>query len=155
MIALVNTSSTRKNGESVLFQLVLKSYSTHHSWIITVHISLGHLEHHWKSFSKQIDKTCQLLQFLSQQPSALTHLLATLQVELTNINDIYISYRPIIIPAINLLNTDPSFDGHSSHNNHLKRSLLPFLGDALSWLMGTANTKHMNGLFIYCLIYTD
>ena len=39
---------------------------------------------------------------LSQQPSALTQLLATLQVKLTNINEIYISYRPIIIPAINL-----------------------------------------------------
>ena len=87
-----------------------------------------------------MDKTHQLLQFLSQQPSTLTQLLTTLQVELTNINDIYISYRPIIIPAINLLNMDPSFDGHSNHNNCLKRSLLPFLGDALSWLMETATT---------------
>ena len=93
-----------------------------------------------------MDKTCQLLQFLSQQPSALTHLLATLQVELTNINDIYISYRPIIMPAINLLNTDPSFHGHSSHTNHLKRSLLPFLGNTLSWLMGTATTKDVNSI---------
>ena len=58
---------------------------------ITAHISLGHLEHHWKSFNRQMDKTCQLLQFLSQQSSSLTQLLATLQVELTNINDIYTS----------------------------------------------------------------
>ena len=71
-----------------------------------------------------MDKTCQLLQFLSQQPSALTHLLATLQVELT-ITMSYTSYKLIIIPAINLLGMDPSFDGHSNHNNHLKRSLLP------------------------------
>ena len=84
---------------------------------ITAHISLGHLECHWKSFNRQIDKTCQLLQFLCQQPSALTELLATLQVELTNINDIYTSYKSIIIPAINLLDTDPSFDGHYNHNN--------------------------------------
>ena len=88
-----------------------------------------------------MDKTHKLLQFLSQQPSALTQLIATLQVKLTNVNGIYISYRPIIIPAINLFNMDPSFDGHSSHNNHLKGSLLPFLGDALSWLMGTATAK--------------
>ena len=88
-----------------------------------------------------MDKTHQLLQFLSQQPSTPTHLLATLQVELTNINDIYISYRPNIIPGINVLNINPSFDGHSSHSNHLKRSLLPFLGDTLSWLLGTATTK--------------
>ena len=38
-----------------------------------------------------MDRTHQLLQVLSQQPSAPTQLLATLQVELTNINDIYIS----------------------------------------------------------------
>ena len=121
MITLVNTSSTGEHGEYVLFQPVLKAYPTHHSWLITVHISLGHLEHHWKFVIKQMDKTHYLLQFLSQQPSAPTQLLATLQVELTNISDIYISYRPIILPAVNLLNTGPSFDGHSSHNNHLKR----------------------------------
>ena len=79
-----------------------------------------------------MDRTCQLLQFLSQQPSAPTQLLAMLQVELTNINDIYISYKPIIIPAINLLDIDPSFDGHFNHNNQVRRSLLPLLGDALS-----------------------
>ena len=146
MVTLINTSSTRENGESVLLQPVLKAYPTHHSWLITAHISLGHLECHWKSFNRQMDKTCQLLQFLSQQPSALTQLLTTLQVELTNINDIYISYRPIIIPAINLLYMDPSFDGHSIHNNHLKRSLLPFLGDAPCWLTGTATTKDVNNI---------
>ena len=118
MITLVNTSSTTENGELVLFQPVLKAYPTCHSWLITAHISLEHLEHHWKSVNRQVDKTCQLLQFFRQQ--SLTQLLATLQVELTNINDIYISYRPIILAAINLLNMDPSFDGHFSHNNHLK-----------------------------------
>ena len=88
-----------------------------------------------------MNKSHQLLQFLSQKASAQTQLLTTLQVELTNISDIYISYKPIIIPAINLLNMDSSFDGHCSHNNHIKRSLLPFLGDTLSWLTGTATTK--------------
>ena len=146
MITLINTSSTRENEESVLFHPVLKAYPTCHSWLITAHISLGHLACHWKSFNRQIDKTCHLLQFLSQQPCAPTQLLATLQVKLTNINDIYISYRPIIIPAINLLNMDPSFDGHSHHSNHLKRSLLPFLGNALSWPMGPATTKDVNSI---------
>ena len=73
-------------------------------------------------------------------------MLATLQVELTDINDIYTPYKPIIIPAINLLDTDPSFDGHSNHNNYLRRSLLPFLGNALSWLTGTATTKDVNSI---------
>ena len=146
MITPINTSSTRENGELVLFQLVLKAYPTCHSWLITAHISLGHLECHWKSFNRQMDKTHHLLQFLSQQPSTLTQLLVTLQVELTNINDIYTSYKPIIIPAIHLFDMDPSFDGHYNHNNHLRRSLLPFLGNALSWLTGTATTKDVNSI---------
>ena len=131
-------------------------YSSSQSWRHIQHIihgpslhtslSLGHLECHWKSANRQMDKTHQLLQFLSQQPSAPTQLLATLQVKLTNINDIYTSYKPIIIPAINLLEMDPSSDSHYNHNNHLRRSLLPFLGNALSWLMGTATTKDVNNI---------
>ena len=39
---------------------------------------------------------------------------------------------------------DPSFDGHSNHNNCIRRSLLPLLGNALSWLTGTATTKDVN-----------
>ena len=134
MITIITTSSTRELGESVLFQPVLKAYPTNHSWIITAHISLGYLECHWKYFNRQADKTCQPLQFLSHWPAAPTHLISPLQVELTNINDIYNSCKPTNISAINLLNTDPSFDGHVNNNNHLKRSLLPFLGDALRWL---------------------
>ena len=146
MIILINTSSTRENRESVLFQPVLKAYATCHLWLITALISLGHLECHWKSLNRQMNKTLQLLQFLSQQPSAPTQLLAMLQVELTNITDIYSSYKPTIISAINLLDMDPSFGEHSTHNNHLKRSLLPFLGDVLSWLTGTASTKDINSI---------
>ena len=146
MITLIYTSSTRENGELVLFQPVLKAYPTFHWWLITAHIPVGHLECHWKSFNRQMDKTHQVLQFLSQWPSAPTQLQATLQVELTYINDIYTAYKPTIIPAINLLSTDPSFDGHFSYNNHLQRSLLPFLGDALSWLTGTAITKDVSSI---------
>ena len=146
MITLVNTSFTRENGESVLFQPVLKRYPMHYLWLITAHISLGHLEYHWKMFNRQMDRTHQLLQFLSQWPSAPTQLLATLQVELTNINDMYISYKPIIIPAINLLNMDPSFNEHSNHNNCIRRNLLPFLYNAQSWLMGTVTTKDVDNI---------
>ena len=32
------------------------------------------------------------------------------------------------------------------HNKHVRRSLLPFLGDTLSWLTGTANTKDVNSI---------
>ena len=53
----------------------------------------------------------------------------------------YSSCKSTIISVINLLNTDPSFDGHTQSNTHHKRSLLPFLGNALRWLTGTATTK--------------
>ena len=92
MITLINTSSTRENGESVLFQPVLKAYPMHHSWLITAHISLGHLERHWKSFTREMDRTHQIIQSLGQQPSAPTKLLSALQAELTNVNDIYTSH---------------------------------------------------------------
>ena len=144
MITLVNTSSTRGHRESILFEPVLKAYPMCHSWLITAHISLGHLEHHLKTFNRQMDGTCQLLQFLSQQPSAPTQLLATFQVELTNINDIYIFYKPIIIPAMKLLNMYPSFDGHCKHYNQVRRSLLSILGNAQSWLTEITTTKDTN-----------
>ena len=138
--------TTKEIGESVLFQPVLKTYPMCHSWIITAHFSLGHLECHWKYFNRQLDKICQLLLFLTHQPAAPSHLLSPLQVELTTINDMYNSCKSIIISAINLLNTDPSFDGHTHSNTHNKRSLWPFLGNALRWLTGTATTKDVNSI---------
>ena len=146
MITLATTSSMKEMGESVLFQPVLIAYLTCHSWIITAHISLGHLECHWKYFNRQVDKTHQLLQFLSHRPAAPTHLISPLQVELTDINDIYDTCKPTIISAINLLNMDPSFDWHANSNNCLIRSLLAFLADALRWLTGTATTKDVNNI---------
>ena len=146
MITLTTTSTTKEIGESVLFQPVLKTYPTNHSWIITAQISLGHLEHHWKYFNRQVGETCQLLLFLSHQPAAPTHLLSPLQVELTTINDMYNSCKPTIISAVNLLNMDPSFDGHTHSNTHHRRSLVPILGNALRWLTGIATTKDVNSI---------
>ena len=84
--------------------------------------------------------------FLDQQPSALTQLLSMLQVELTNIEDIYNSCKTTIISAINLLQTNPSFDGQSQSHTHHRRSLLHSLGDALRWLTGTATTQGINSI---------
>ena len=58
----------------------------------------------------------------------------------------YTSYKPVIIPAINLLDTDPSFDGNSNYNKCARRSLLPFVDDALSCFMGTATTRDINSI---------
>ena len=131
MIILTTTSSGRELGEVILFQSILKAYPTCHSWIITAHVSLGQLEWHWNFFNRQLVRTCQLPQFLSQQQSAPTQLISSLQMELSNIDEIDNSCKPTIISAINLINTSPSFNGKSQWNTHCKRSLLPFLGDKL------------------------
>ena len=146
MLTLTTNSSGKELRELVIFQPVLQAYPTHHSWIITAHVSLGHLEHHWKAFNRQLVRTWQLLHSLDKQPSAPTQLLSTLQVELTNIEDIYNSCKTTIISAMKLLQTNPSFDGQSQPHICHRRSLLPFLGDALRWLAGTATTKDINSI---------
>ena len=129
-------SSQMELGESVIFQPVLQAYQTRHSWIITAHVSLGNLKHHWKLFTRQLIRTQQFLRSLDQHPSAPTQLLTTLQLELSNIQDIYKSSKTTIAPAIQLLNSN-----QLQTQAQCRRSLLPFLGDALSWLTGTATTK--------------
>ena len=61
MLTPTTNSSRTELGESVIFQPVLQVYPTQYSWIITAHISLGNLEHHWKTFNRQFDRTQQLL----------------------------------------------------------------------------------------------
>ena len=67
-------------------------------------------------------------------------------MEFTNIKDTYNSCKPTIISAINLLQTNPSFNGQSQSHIHHRRSLLPFLGDAFRWLTETATTKDINSI---------
>ena len=131
----MNSSQTEPR-ESVIFQPVLQAYPTRHSWIITAHISLGNLECHWKLTRMQ-----QFLRSLDQHPSAPTQLLTTLQLELSNIQDIYKSSETTITSAIELLNFN-----QLQTRAQCRRSLLPFLGDAFSWLTGTATTKDIHSI---------
>ena len=93
-----------------------------------------------------MERTQQLLNSIQQKPLGPTHLISTLQVELTSLDSIYTFYRPLILAASQPLKKEPSFDGVLASNRHTRRSLLPFLGDALSWLMGTATTKDVNSI---------
>ena len=102
LTSTMNSSQTDL-GELVIFQLVLQAYPTRHSWIITAYILLGNLECHWKLFNRQLTKTQQLLRYLDQHPLAPTQLLSTLQLELSNIQDIYNSGEKTITSAIKLL----------------------------------------------------
>ena len=136
----MNLSQTEPR-ESVIFQPVLQAYQTRHSWIITAHISLGNLECHWKLFSRQLTRTQQFLRSLDQHPSAPTQLLTTLQLELSNIQDIYKSSETTITSVINLLNSN-----QLQTSTWCKRSLLPFLGATPSWLTGTATAKDIHSI---------
>ena len=145
MITLVNTTIWEK-WESVLFQQVLKAYPTHHSSIITVHVSLGNMEKQWKLFTRLMDRTWQLLTSLLWKPVAPTQLLTALEAELNSLNSIHTSYKPLILAATQLHNNKLSFNRVEVSYKHMRRSLLPFLGDVLSWLPGTATTKDVNSI---------
>ena len=88
--------------------------------------------------------TWQLLLSLLWKPSAPTQLLSGLEAELNTLNSIHISYQPFIQEATKLLKKEPSFNGIPVSSKCMNRSLLPFLGDALSWLTGTATTKYIS-----------
>ena len=88
----------------------------------------------------------QLLNSLHQKPLATNYLLSALQVELANLDSICTSYKPLILTATHLLKGEPSFNSMSTLNGHTKRSLLPSLGNALSWLTGTAMIKDIRDI---------
>ena len=96
---------------------------------------------HCKLFTRQLTRTQQFLRSLDQHLSAPTQLLSTLQLELSNIQDIYKSSESTITSAIQLLNSNQQ----QTCTCH-RRNLLPFLGDALSWLTGTATTKDIHSI---------
>ena len=141
MLTPTTNSSRMELGESVIFQPVLQAYPTQHSWVITAHVLLGNLECHWRTFNRQFDRTQQLLRSLDQHPSAPTQLLPTLQLEPSNIKDIYNSGKTTITSAIKLLQPNQPWT-----HIHCRRSLLPFLRDAVSWPTGTATTKDIHNI---------
>ena len=79
--------------------------------------------------------------FLTTETSGSNLYNLTLQAELTNLASIYTSQKHLKLTATHLLRTEPTFDSVSPFARCTKRSLLPFLGFALSCLMGTATTK--------------
>ena len=92
-------------------------------------------------FNQQKTSAHQLLVKLQDQLLASQLVVNALLDEFANMDSIYESYKPIMKSAVQLLKTD-------SENQGTKRSLLPFLGDALKWLTGTRDTweikQHVN-----------
>ena len=118
-----------------------EAYPTCHSWIITTHVSLGGFKKQWKMFVQQKARSHELVNSLQQKPLAQSYLLSTLQAESVNLDSICTSYKPLIPTATQPLKREPSFNGLSSLGKCIKRNLLPFLGEALSWLTRTAMNK--------------
>ena len=148
MITLIDATVTQESQKSVLFQPELKAYPPCHSWIITAHVSLGNVEKQWAmdKFIKPMGRTQQILNSKQQKPLAPTHMISILQAELTNLDSIYTFYKPLILAATQLLRREPSFDGVSHLSKCSRRSILPFLGGSLHWLMGTATTKDVSSI---------
>ena len=84
----------------------------------------------------------KLLKKLQCQPFASKLMFNAFLGECININSISQSYEPTIQTAIWLLRTGPVLDKLTTADNPLpKRSLLPFLQDALHLLTGMATMK--------------
>ena len=97
-------------------------------------------------FIQQKVRSQQLQNLLQWKPLAPNYLLSALQADLANLYSIYTSYKLLILTVTQLLKREPSFNGMSPLSKHTNRSLLPFLGDTLSWLTRTATTKDVRDI---------
>ena len=93
-------------------------------------------------FNRQKNIIRETISKLRNHPDDEIEPLQPLQVELDNLHNLFMAYKPIFSSARSILQTQPLFDGKPiPPSGQKKRSLLPFLGSALKWLTGTATTK--------------
>ena len=128
--------------ELVLFQPILVTYPTRHSWIISTHINLGTLNKPMHMFNRQKNIVCEMISKLRNHLDDTIELLQPTQVKLDNLHSLFMAYKPVFSSTMSILQMQPSFDGKPIPPlRRKKQSLLPFLGSALKWLTGTATTK--------------
>ena len=93
-------------------------------------------------FNRQKNIIRETISKLQNHPDDEIEPLQPLQVELDNLHNLFMAYKPVFSSAKSILQTQPSFDGKPlPPSGRKKRSLLPFLGSALKWLTGTATTR--------------
>ena len=118
--------------ESVLFQPILAAYPTRHSWIISTHINLGTLHKPMHMFNRQKNIVCETISKLRNHPDDIIEPLQPLQIELDNLHNLFMAYKPVFSSARSILQTQPSFDRKPiPPSRRKKQSLLPFLSSAL------------------------
>ena len=93
-------------------------------------------------FNRQKNIVCEMISKLKNHPDDEIEPLQLLQVELDNLHNLFMAYKPVFSSARSILQMQPLFDGKPiPPSGRKKRRLLPFLGSALKWLTGTAATK--------------
>ena len=97
--------------ESVLFQPILAAYPTRHSWIISTHINLGTLHKPMQMFNRQKNIVHEMISKLRNHPDDTIESLQPLQVELDNLHNLFMAYRPVFSSTRSILQTQPSFHG--------------------------------------------
>ena len=144
---LLHILAQGKKIESVLFQPILAAYPTRHPWIKSTHINLGILNKPVQMFNRQKNIVPEMICKLRNHLDDAIELLQPLQVKLDNLHSLLMAYKPVFSSAMNILQMQLSFDGKPiPPSGKKKQSLLPFLGSALKWLAGTANTKDIKHL---------
>ena len=139
---LLHTLAQGERIELVLFQPILGAYSTRHSWIISAHINLGTVHKPMHMFNRQKNIVCEMISILRNHPDDEIEPLQPLQIELDNLHNLFMAYKPVFSSARSILQMQPSFDGKPiPPSGRKKQSLLPFLSSALKWLTGTVTTK--------------
>ena len=126
--------------ESVLFQPILEAYTTRHSWIISAHINLGTLNKPMHMFNKQKNIVREMISKLRNHLDNAIEPLQPLQVELDNLHNLFMAYKPVFSSAKSILQTQPSFDGKPIPPSGRKRQSSTF--PRFSTKMVNRNSNH-------------
>ena len=108
---LPHTLAQGKRIESVLFQPILAAYPTRHSWIISTHNNLGTLHKPMHMFNRQKNIVREMISKLKNHPDDEIEPLQPLQVELDNLHNLFMAYKPVFSSARSILKMQPLFDG--------------------------------------------
>jgi hypothetical protein len=137
-LTLLSGVTTLFSNENVLFRKVKPLSISQSTWLITLIIDL-------KPYDVMLDKSLQQLQELSEVAwsrcntfegfvdEKYTHHLDTISEELIYLN----KSRSQLLSV---------FQGYRTLHNRRKRSILPFAGDILSFLFGTASESDMSNI---------
>ena len=107
---LLHTLAQGERIELVLFQPILAAYPTRHSWIISAHISLGTLHKPMHLFNRQKNIVHEMISKLRNHPDDSIKPLQPLQIELDNLHNLFMAYKPVFSSTRSILQMQPSFD---------------------------------------------